>query len=47
MVKIRISYTERKELQKVLQILKPVILKVKHSDNKEGVYKKAYLDLNL
>lgn len=47
MVKIRISYTERKELQKVLQILKPFTLKVRHPENKEGVYKKAYIDLNL
>lgn len=47
MVKIKISYTERQELQKVLKLLKPHCYKIKIPKKQEGVYKKAYLDLDL
>lgn len=47
MVKIKVSYTERQELQRVLAILKPYILKVKQSGNREGDFKKAYVTLDL
>ena len=47
MVKIKISYTERQELQKVLEVLKPYTLKIRQSKNQEGAFKKAYLVLNI
>ena len=47
MVKITVSYTDRKELKKVLQILNPLILRAKVAKEPKGVYKKAYIDLNL
>lgn len=47
MVKVTISYTERKELQKILELLKPHTLKVKRPETVKGVYKKAYVTLNM
>ena len=46
-VKIRISYTTPVELQKVLDMLKPVIKSCKPDKGKEGQYKKAYVELNI
>lgn len=42
-VKIRISYQERKELDRILYLLKPVI-KTCRTSGHQGNYKKAYVD---
>ena len=44
--KIKISYTTKEELEKILQALSPVIKQYKISKNPEGKYKKAYITLN-
>lgn len=44
-VKIRVSYQERVELDRVLQLLRPVMKGYKISGNKEGKYKKAYVEI--
>lgn len=42
-VKIRISYQERKELDRILELLKPVTKSCRIS-GQQGTYKKAYID---
>ena len=44
-VKIKISYTTKEELEKVLQVLLPVMKDYKISKNQEGRYKKAYVEV--
>ncbi len=44
-VKIKISYTTKEELDKVLQMLSPVMKDYKISKNQEGQYKKAYVEI--
>lgn len=44
-VKIKISYTTKEELEKVLQVLSPVMKDYKISKNQEGKYKKAYVEV--
>lgn len=44
-VKIKISYTTRKELEKVLQVLSPVMKDYKISKNQTGKYKRAYVEI--
>lgn len=44
-VKIRISYQERKELDRILELLKPVTKSCRIS-GQQGTYKKAYIDTN-
>ena len=41
-VKIKISYTTKEELEKVLRVLSPVMKDYKIAKNQEGQYKKAY-----
>ena len=45
MVKIRISYETPEELAEVLKRLQPVIKSCKVAKNKDGRYKKAYVEL--
>lgn len=42
-VKIKISYTTNEELEKILQVLSPVMKDYRISRNQEGKYKKAYV----
>lgn len=44
-VKIKISYQERAELDRVLQLLRPAMKSFKASKNQNGAYKKAYIEL--
>lgn len=44
-VKIKISYTTQQELSEVLKLLQPMIKSCKMDKGKEGVYKKAYVEL--
>jgi len=44
-VKIKISYTSSTELEKILQVLSPVMKDYKISKNQEGKYKKAYVEV--
>ena len=44
-VKIRISYNTSDELQGVIRLLHPVIKSCKVAKNKDGRYKKAYVEL--
>lgn len=45
MVKIKVSYENKEELERVLKHFKGQIKKWKVSSNKEGRYKKAYIEL--
>lgn len=42
-VKIRISYQSQKELDRILELLKPAIKSYKTA-TRQGEYKKAYID---
>lgn len=44
-VRITISYTERAELEEILLRLSPLITSWKKSKNKEGGYRKAYVEM--
>lgn len=44
-VKIKISYTEDRELAGVIRLLSPMVESWKVSRNKDGRYKKAYIFL--
>lgn len=44
-VKIKISYTTKEELEKILHVLSPVMKDYKIAKNREGKYKKAYVEL--
>ena len=44
-VKIKISYTTKEELEKVLRVLSPVMKDYKIAKNQEGQYKKAYVEV--
>ncbi|MGN8733631.1 hypothetical protein ACTNEY_08335 [Fusicatenibacter saccharivorans] len=44
-MKIKISYEDEAELAKILDILRPMEIKCKKSGNKEGRYKKAYIEI--
>jgi hypothetical protein len=45
LIKIRVSYTNPEELQKVIRLLGPILRNAKVSKNDEGKYKKAYIEL--
>ena len=44
-MKLKISYEHEEELARVLTILNPLIIRCKKSSNREGRYKKAYVEL--
>ena len=44
-VKIKVSYQEADELDRVLQLLRPVIKSYRISGNRAGSFRKAYIDL--
>lgn len=44
-VKIMVSYSDDKELQDVLKILKPITKKHKVARNKKGEYFNAYIEV--
>jgi len=43
--KIKVSYIEPEDLQKVIKLLNPLLRNVKVAKNNEGKYKKAYIEL--
>lgn len=43
MIKIKVSYEYRSELDQVIALLRPRVKLIKHSNN--GKYKKAYIEL--
>lgn len=45
-VKIKVSYTTDKELAGVIRLLSPVMVTKRMSRNKEGRYKKAYIEID-
>lgn len=46
-VKIKVSYNTDQELAGVIRLLSPVMKDYKVSRNKEGRYKKAYIELDV
>jgi len=44
-VKIMVSYTEDKEIEGILKILKPVTKRFKIARNKRGQFYNAYIDV--
>ena len=46
-VKIKISYETLRELQRVLDLLKPNMRKCKKEKGDNGKYKKAYVELDV
>lgn len=47
MVKIKVSYQNAQELDRLIQILEPYILSMKLSKQQDGRYLKAYIKLKL
>ena len=45
MTKLKVSYQDTQELEKLIQILEPYILSMKLSKRKDGRYLKAYIQL--
>ncbi len=45
MVKIKVSFEDTQELEKVVKLLSPVIKSCKVSKNEKGRFKKAYLEI--
>ena len=45
MIKIRVSYNEPNELEKVLEILKPIVLSCRISRTRNGANKRAYIEV--
>lgn len=46
-VKVRISYEEPQELHAVTEMLKPITKSCKADKDKNGRYKRAYLDVEI
>lgn len=46
-VKVRVSYEEPQELQRVTELLKPIIKSCKADKGENGQYKRAYLEVNI
>lgn len=44
-VKIKVSYQDPQELAHVLRLLHPIVKKYKVSGNREGSFRKAYIEL--
>lgn len=44
MLKIRISYETPEQLEKVLELLKPIIIRHKETREKDGRFYKSYID---
>ena len=47
MVKVKVSYEQEKELQKVLKILSPAIKSYRVPKGSSGRFKKAYIELKV
>lgn len=45
MIKIKISYREAGELERVMRLLEPLIRSAKVKHEQEGPYKRAYISL--
>lgn len=43
--KIRVSYTEDRELVRILALIGPAVKSCRKSKNKEGSYRKAYIEI--
>ena len=46
MVKIRVSFVRQEELERIKELLAPVLVSCRVSRNQEGRYKKAYLEIS-
>ena len=46
-VKVRVSYTDQKELKEILRILKPVVKSCKAGKGSGDRYKRAYIELDM
>lgn len=44
-VKVRISYQDKDELRKVMQLLHPAIKSYKITKGQQGAYKRAYIEI--
>lgn len=44
-IKIKVSYEHEQELNKIIVMLGPIIKDTKPSNNSEGRYKKAYIEM--
>lgn len=45
MIKLKISYEHEEDLARVLTMLQPMITRCRRSGNREGRYKKVYVEL--
>lgn len=45
MIKLKISYEHEEDLSRVLTVLQPMIVRCRRSGNREGRYKKVYVEL--
>lgn len=47
MVKIRVSYHTEEELEKVLELLKPMVKEARIRHQQQGNFKKVYIDVRI
>lgn len=45
LTKIRVSYVHDKDLERIVGLLQPILIKVKVAKNNKGMYKKAYIEV--
>lgn len=45
MIKIRVSYEKPEQLKKVLELLKPITIRHKEKEGKNGQYNKSYIEV--
>lgn len=45
LAKIRVSYIHDQDLQRIIELLQPMLRNVKVAGNKKGRYRKAYIEL--
>lgn len=47
MIKIKVSYEKPEQLKKVLELLRPIAVRHKEKDGKDGQYNKSYIEAEL
>lgn len=47
MMKLKVSYMNREDLEKLLRLLRPYTLRLKQPENHKGEFRKAYIDIEI
>lgn len=46
-VKVKVSYQEQRELEKIVKLLRPVIKSYKVARGQQGAFKRAYIEITV